>query len=74
RRLTDEEWRGLVMPLRIDIAGAQSPAGGEKAVARVRTLRPDATVTLWPTATHSLPMQESATIGPALLEFWRTHS
>ncbi len=74
REITDAEWRGLDMPLRVDIAGAQSLAGGQDAVDRLRRLRPDAAVTLWPAATHSLPMQERAAIGPALLEFWQTNS
>lgn len=70
RQLTDDEWRSLDMPLRVDIAG-RSLAGGQAAVDRVRRLCPNATATLWPEATHSLPMQERATLGPALLEFWR---
>lgn len=74
RRLTDDEWGNLVMPLRVDIAGTKSLAGGQRAVDRMRALRPGATVTLWPAATHSLPMQEREAIGSALLEFWRASS
>lgn len=74
RELTDGEWRRLEMPLRVDIAGTKSLAGGEEAVDRLRALRPEATVTLWPEATHSLPMQERASLGPALLDFWRANS
>ncbi len=70
RMLTDEEWRSLPVPLRVDIAGTKSLAGGSRAADRIRTLRPDATVEFWPTATHSLPMQENAAIGPALLDLW----
>lgn len=70
RRFTDDEWRSLRMPVRADIGGTKSLAGGEKAVERLRALLPQATVTLWPAATHSLPMQEADTLGPQLLDFW----
>ncbi|MCT1432451.1 alpha/beta fold hydrolase [Dietzia maris] len=69
--LTDDEWRQLPMPVRADIAGTSSLAGGQKAVDRLRRLRPEADVTLWPDATHSLPMQEKEAIGAQLLEYWR---
>lgn len=71
RELSDEEWRGLTMPVRVDIAGTKSLAGGEAAAARLRTLLPSATTTVWPRATHSLPMQERTTLSPQLVEFWR---
>ena len=73
RELSDEEWRGLTMPVRVDIAGTKSLAGGEEAAARLRALLPSATITVWPRATHSLPMQERTTLGPQLLEFWRAN-
>lgn len=74
RELTDDEWRALSVPLRVDIAGTKSLSGGQGAVDRLRGLRPDAIITLWPSATHSLPMQERATLDPALAEFWRLNS
>lgn len=61
------------MPVRVDIAGTKSLAGGEAAATRLRTLLPSATITVWPNATHSLPMQERATLGPQLMEFWRAN-
>ncbi|WP_217428418.1 alpha/beta fold hydrolase [Microlunatus speluncae] len=64
RMLTDQEWRSLPMPLRADFAGTKSLAGGTKAAERLRSLRPDATVELWPNASHSLPMQERAAWHP----------
>lgn len=73
RELSDEEWRGLSMPVRVDIAGTKSLAGGEAAAARLRGLLPSATITVWPQATHSLPMQERTTLGPQLAEFWRAN-
>lgn len=74
RTLTDQEWRGLTMPVRADLAGTRSLAGGGEAASRLNRLLPDAEVTVWDHATHSLPMQERATLDPKLLEFWRAHS
>ena len=71
--LTDDQWRSLTMPVRIDIAGGQSLAGGQGAVDRMRALLPHAQVTLWPDTTHSLPMQAKAALDPALVQFWSTH-
>ena len=72
RTLSDEEWAQLTMPVRIDIAGTKSLAGGQEAVDRARRVLPSARVTYWPTATHSLPMQERETLDPQLLAFWRS--
>ena len=74
RTLTDQEWQNLAMPVRADLAGTKSLAGGDAAASRLRRLLTTPEVTVWPNATHSLPMQERATLGPQLLEFWRTHS
>ena len=74
RTLTDQEWQGLAMPVRVDVAGTRSLAGGEQAASRLNRVLPHAQVTLWDHATHSLPMQERATLGPQLLDSWRTHS
>lgn len=74
RTLTDDEWRTLTMPVRVDIAGRQSLAGGDEAASRLRTLLPGAAISVWPEATHSLPMQERATLDPQLLQFWRDHT
>lgn len=71
RTLTDEQWRALGMPLRVDIGGASDLAGGAAAAERIRTLLPGATVTVWPGGTHSLPMDEKVALGRALLEFWQ---
>lgn len=74
RTLTDQEWQGLAMPVRVDLAGAKSLAGGKEAASRLNRLLPHAEITVWDHATHSLPMQERATLGPQLLEYWRTHT
>lgn len=69
--LTDEQWRGLGMPLRLDIGGASDLAGGPAAAERIRSLLPGAIVTVWPGGTHSLPMDEAAALGRELLAFWQ---
>lgn len=74
RRLTDEEWSSLPMPVRVDIGGASELAGGAASVERLRGLLPEAEVTLWPGASHSLPMERRAQLDPALLELWAAHS
>ncbi len=74
RRLTDDEWASLDMPMRVEIAGTKSLAGGQDAVDRIGEQCPQAVATLWPDATHSLPMQEREVLGPALADFWRSHS
>lgn len=71
RTLTEAELAGLSMPVRVDLGGTQSLAGAG-AEARVRSSIPGSTVVTWPGATHSLPMQESAALGAALLDFWAT--
>lgn len=72
RTLTDAEWRQLTMPVRIDIAGTKSLAGGDTAVSRMRMLLPQATVKHWPEATHSLPMQVRVALDQELLSFWES--
>ena len=47
-----------------------SLAGGEAAADNARTHLPQATVKVWPGATHSLPMQVPDALGRELLEFW----
>lgn len=73
RTLSDDEWRAIDVPTRIDISVGQSLAGGADAVERAEALLPDALVTPWPGATHSLPMEERARLGPELEEFWTAH-
>ncbi|BBG01340.1 MULTISPECIES: alpha/beta fold hydrolase [Pseudonocardia] len=72
RTLTDDEWRSLRMPVRIDIAGERSLAGGAEAAARARALGVDQ-VTVRPGTTHSLPMQDAALLGPELERYWSGH-
>lgn len=70
--LGDEQLRSLSMPVYLAVAGRKSLVGGDSAVQRARDLLPQATVRIFPEATHSLPMQESATLDAELLAWWRT--
>lgn len=60
----------MTMPVYVAIAGQDSLAGGQGAAARARDLLPQATVEIWPEATHSLPMQKAEELGATLAEFW----
>lgn len=68
--LTDEQWRSLAMPLRVDLGAESDLAGGAKGAERLRSLIPSAAVTLWPGAAHSLPMERHEQLGDELLQFW----
>lgn len=70
RTLSDEQWRNLRMPLRLDIGANSSIAGGEGSISRINALIPTATTVLWPEASHSLPMDERDRIGAELTLFW----
>ncbi|MFW6597177.1 alpha/beta fold hydrolase [Propionibacteriaceae bacterium Y2011] len=78
RPLTDQEWRTVLgasgegVPTRIDIAADTSLTGGEEAAARSRRLGMDR-VTVWPGATHSLPMQVADQLEPELARWWADH-
>lgn len=67
---SDEQWRSLRMPVRLDIGSESELAGGEGGADRARKLMPQATVTVWPGGTPSLPMDEHERIGAELLAFW----
>jgi len=72
RTLTDEEWRSLSMPVRVDIADDKSLAGGQEAADRAGALGKDP-VTVWPGTTHSLPMQVAEQLGTELERYWAAH-
>lgn len=69
-RLTDDEWRQMAMPVRVDLGAASTLSGHERAAERIRALLPDATVKVWPGRGHSLPMEEKDALGDELLDFW----
>lgn len=73
KKLSDEQWRSLDLPVRVDIAGTSSLAGGQAASDRIGGLLPRADSNFWPDATHSLPMDKHAELGPQLMAFWAGH-
>lgn len=68
--ISDNQWRDLPMPVRLDIGGASEISGGQDAANRVRALIPNAEVQVWPGASHSLPMEQNEEIGAELTAFW----
>lgn len=70
--LTDQQLRDLRMPVYVAVAGRKSLFGGDDALRRARELLPSGTVRIFPQATHSLPMQESAALDADLLAWWRS--
>ena len=70
--LSDDELRGLPMPVYVAIAADSSLAGGEDAVEKAK-LVPDAQVKVWPDTTHSLPMQVAPALDAELETFWSAH-
>ncbi|WP_206436345.1 alpha/beta fold hydrolase [Corynebacterium hylobatis] len=67
--LPEEQWRALTTPVRVDLGGRQS-LSGSGAAERARELLPQATVTVWPEGTHSLPMDQRADFDLILPRFW----
>lgn len=70
KELSDEQWRALSMPVRLDVGSASEIAGGQGSVDRIRSLLPQATAKTWPTATHSLPMDEHQAWSDEVTAFW----
>lgn len=70
RPLSTAQLEALDMPVYVAIAGRGSQAGGAKAAARARSHLPNATVQVWPEASHSLPMQEHEALAQRLVGFW----
>ena len=71
--LSDDELAALTMPVYVAIGGQESLAGGAEAARRARSMD-DATVTVWPRTTHSLPFQVPEELGAALVGFWEAAS
>lgn len=70
--LSDDELRGLSMPVYVAIASDSSLAGGDAAAERA-ALIPEAQVKVWPDTTHSLPMQVAPALDAELETFWAAH-
>jgi pimeloyl-ACP methyl ester carboxylesterase len=69
--LSDDELRGLRMPVYVAIASDSSLTGGD-AVEKAQLI-PDAQVKVWPDTTHSLPMQVAPALDAELETFWAAH-
>jgi hypothetical protein len=72
-RITATQLRGLGMPVYAALAGRSVMHNGAHAADVARTEISDPTVELWPDATHSLPMEESAKLDRAVLAFMASH-
>jgi hypothetical protein len=72
-RLTGTQLRGLRVPVYAAVAGCSVMHNGAHAADVARTEIPDPTVELWPDATHSLPMEETAELDPEVLAFMASH-
>jgi pimeloyl-ACP methyl ester carboxylesterase len=73
-RLTGTQLRGLHMPVYAALAGRSALHNGAQAAAVARAEIPDPTIELWPDATHSLPMEQSAPLDRTILAFMATHN
>ena len=69
--LTDDELRGLRMPVYVALASDKSLAGG--GAAKKAELIPNVQVKVWPDTTHSLPMQAGRALNTELETFWAAH-
>lgn len=63
--------RGVTLPVLAVYAGRSVVHNAAKAAARTRELLPHAVVELWPSATHSLHLDETARVAARVLEFTR---
>jgi pimeloyl-ACP methyl ester carboxylesterase len=73
KRLTGSQLRGLNMPVYAALAGRSVMHDGVHAADVARADIPHPTVEVWPDATHSLPMEQTATLDRTILAFMATH-
>jgi pimeloyl-ACP methyl ester carboxylesterase len=73
QRLTAAQLRGLRMPVYAAFAGRSAMHDGARAADVARAAVPGATVTLWPAATHSLPLEQAAPLDRMILDFMAAH-
>ena len=73
KRFTATQLRGLHMPVYAALAGRSVMHDGAHAAEVARAEIPDPTIELWPDATHSLPMEETAQLDRKILAFMDTH-
>jgi pimeloyl-ACP methyl ester carboxylesterase len=72
-RLTSTQLRALNMPVYAALAGRSVMHNGAHAADVARAEIPDPTIELWPEATHSLPMEQAATLDRTILAFMAAH-
>lgn len=72
-RLTEEQLRGLRIPVYAALAGDSFMHDAVEAVRVARATVPDLTIKNWPGATHSLPMERPREIDDELLAFFAAH-
>jgi pimeloyl-ACP methyl ester carboxylesterase len=72
-RLTGAQLRGLHMPVYAALAGRSVMHNGAHAANVARAEIPDPTIELWSDATHSLPMEQAATLDRTILAFMAAH-
>jgi pimeloyl-ACP methyl ester carboxylesterase len=73
KRLTGTQLRGMHMPVYVALAGRSIMHDGAHAADIARAEIPDPTIELWPDATHSLPMEQTAQVDRTILAFMATH-
>ena len=73
KRLTGTQLRGLHMPVYAALAGRSAMHDGARAADVARAELPYPTIDVWPDATHSLPMEQSAALDRTILAFMTTH-
>lgn len=67
--LTDEQLRGIRLPVLALIGGRSVIHNGSRATDRARRLLPDADVELWPTATHAIAGEYPDAVNDRILSF-----
>jgi pimeloyl-ACP methyl ester carboxylesterase len=72
-RLTGAQLRALNMPVYAALAGRSVMHNSDHAADVARAEIPDPTIELWPEATHSLPMEQAATLDRTILAFMAAH-
>ena len=72
-RLTDEQLRGLRMPVYVALAGDSFMHDAAEAVRVASATVPHLTIRNWAGATHSLPMERPREIDDELLAFFTAH-
>jgi pimeloyl-ACP methyl ester carboxylesterase len=73
KRLTGTQLRGLQMPVYAALAGRSAVHDGARAADVARAGLPSPTIELWPDATHSLPMEQTAPLDRMILAFMANH-